>query len=442
MKQSLLTVCVAAIAAGLVLSGPATAQVTAVNGRIAFSVCEYNSTVGDTTCDIWTMNPDGSDQTNLTNTPTVNEFDPTWSADGTKIAFVEGSNGVNRLRAIDGDGTNVASIVDSPRYQFNPSWSPDGTQIAFVRQVPGIVMGLQFDIFVVNTDGTGEVNITNSDFDELHPTWSPDGTRIALSGVRFEQWTDPFTGELGTAAQWEIVTVNPDGSGEQIVSAGDPGTPRALSLEQDWRPAWAPDSSALVFSSQSVDPCCTPWQIWYVRRDGSGVTLLSPDPAFNDGDPTFSPDGTLILFSSDRDGGSDLYTIPVPTLPGSAPLATEAPTAAATAQPTRLTSQGNVSEPSWGREPGSAPPAQATLTVSLQLQTRAGGLVTSLPLGIFCGRDCTETYETGTVVRLFAVPKGGSRFAGWTGACTGSKRHCIVTMNASRTVGARFARTR
>jgi Tol biopolymer transport system component len=158
---------------------------------------------------------------------------------------------------MNGDGTNVVPIIDAPSFQFGPSWSPDGTQIALVRQVPGIVMGFQFDIFVVNTDGTGEVNITSSDFDELHPAWAPDGTKVAFSGVRFEEWTDPSTGEPGTAAPWEIVTVNPDGSGEQIVSAGDPGTPRAQALEQDWRPAWAPDSSALVFSSQGVDPCCT-----------------------------------------------------------------------------------------------------------------------------------------------------------------------------------------
>jgi len=437
MKQPL-CLWVAAVAAALVLPVSAMAQVTAVNGRIAFNVCEYNSTIGDRTCDIWTMNPDGSDQTNITNTPDLNEFSPAWSADGTKIAFVEGFTGVNRLLAMNADGTNVAPILDAPRFQFDPSWSPDGTRVAFVRQVPGIVMGLQFDIFVVNADGTGEVNITDSDFEELHPAWSPDGTKIAFSGVRFEQTTDPVTGDPVTSAGYEIVTVNPDGSGEQILSAGDPGTPRAQSLEQDWRPAWAPDSSALVFSSQSVDPCCTPWQIWYVRRDGTGITLLSPDPAFNDGDPSFSPDGTLILFSSDRDGGSDLYTIPTPTLTGPAQLTAGALPAAPATEVTRLTSQGNVSDPSWGRDPGTTPPAQATLTVSLLLQPGAGGLVASLPRGIFCGRDCTGTYKTSTVVRLLAVPKIGSRFAGWTGACAGSRLFCIVTMDASKNVGAQF----
>ncbi len=81
-------------------------------------------------------------------------------------------------------------------------------------------------------------------------------------------------------------------------------------------------------------------------------------------------------------------------------------------------------------------------TVSLKPPPRAGGLIASVPLGIFCGRDCTETYETGTVVTLFAVAKSGSRFARWTGARSGSKALCILTMNASKNVRAQFVRAR
>ena len=76
-----------------------------------------------------------------------------------------------------------------------------------------------------------------------------------------------------------------------------------------------------------------------------------------------------------------------------------------------------------------------TLTVS-----RAGagsGQVRSVPAGIKCGTDCTESYTSGTVVNLTATPVSGSTFAGWSGACTGTGV-CAVTMNAVQAVTATF----
>ena len=155
--------------------------------------------------------------------------------------------------------------------------------------------------------------------------------------MRFEQSEDPITGLPITLAQYEIVTVNPDGSGEQILSVGDPGSIRARLLEEDRAPAWSPDGQSLVFMSQSVDPCCTPWQIWSVASNGTGATVVSDNPAVDDMWPSYSPDGTLIVFSSTRDsttGQSDIYTLPA----AGAGLAVERLAASAT----RLTSVGTA----------------------------------------------------------------------------------------------------
>jgi hypothetical protein len=81
----------------------------------------------------------------------------------------------------------------------------------------------------------------------------------------------------------------------------------------------------------------------------------------------------------------------------------------------------------------STPPAR-TLTV-----TRGGtgsGKVSGQ--GIDCGSDCTEQYPSGTQVTLTAAPATGSVFGGWSEACTGTATTCTITMDASKSVSARF----
>jgi hypothetical protein len=78
--------------------------------------------------------------------------------------------------------------------------------------------------------------------------------------------------------------------------------------------------------------------------------------------------------------------------------------------------------------------------------TRHGtGTVTSVPAGINCGSDCSDTYASGTVVTLEAVDGmvGGLEwvFTGWSGACTGHTYTCNVTINAAKSVTATFRRT-
>ena len=76
----------------------------------------------------------------------------------------------------------------------------------------------------------------------------------------------------------------------------------------------------------------------------------------------------------------------------------------------------------------------------LQLQVAktggGGGMVTSEPSGISCGPTCAASFARGTKVALRAQPDPGSRFAGWSGACSGDT--CSVTLQAAASVGARF----
>jgi hypothetical protein len=78
-----------------------------------------------------------------------------------------------------------------------------------------------------------------------------------------------------------------------------------------------------------------------------------------------------------------------------------------------------------------------TYRLTVRRLGRGSGKVKSSPAGIHCGAICAHAYGDGTVVTLTAKPSITSRFAGWTGACTG-RRDCTVTMNQARTVRATF----
>jgi len=327
---------VVAFAIPFLFSLPVLGQSVGSNGKIVYTV-DMGSP--DFTTDIWVMNADGTNQTNLTNTPAISERGPIWSPDSTRIAYVVSDNVFSSVWVMNADGTGQARVSTSAGDEFGPTWSADGTKIALVRVVPGISITSQFDIFVVALDGSSDVNITNSDFDELEPAWSPDGTKIAFAGAR----------EGGVFVTWQIVTVNPDGTGEADL----------IVMEHENRsPAWSPDSTMITFMAQFNNPCCGTWQIWAMNKDGSGQTNLSNDTTVDDMWPSWSPDGTLITFSSTRNstccGETNIFSMPAPAhLPLAAFGAQPTVEAATTPTVTQLTTNGASTDPNWGKKAAS-----------------------------------------------------------------------------------------
>ena len=109
--------------------------------------------------DIHVMNSDGTNQTRLLNSVTMSGWDPSWSPDGAKIAFTSGSGGGQYdVFVINSDGSGLVNLTDNyvgpPDYtridDEEPAWSPDGTRIAFLRKV-----GIPVRLFAMNADGSG-----------------------------------------------------------------------------------------------------------------------------------------------------------------------------------------------------------------------------------------------------------------------------------------------
>jgi hypothetical protein len=94
------------------------------------------------------------------------------------------------------------------------------------------------------------------------------------------------------------------------------------------------------------------------------------------------------------------------------------------------------------------PPAIVTLNVSqaptfaltVVRQGTGTGVVTSSPVGINCGSDCTDTYTKDTQVTLTAAPASNAAFAGWSGGCTGTALTCVVNMDGVKNVTATFVK--
>lgn len=261
--------------------------------RITFSRFLVN--VGE---QIYSMNPDGSDQVNISNSPgqedetpaisprdghvvfsrgggysgalytmasdgsgpsalpppPAGSFDvqPAWSHNGQHIAF----NRFYQIWIANADGTGAKPLMDysQPPYALDhaPSWSPDGKQIAFWRERGGSSAIMKVNV----APGSSPTNITDGSYYDGFPVFSPDGARIAF-------WRNDGN-------QGAIWTISADGQG-QATNVSKPDSPHGV---MDYIPFWSPDGAEIAFSRTSY----VNWDIWIMSNDGSNQRNVSKGP--------------------------------------------------------------------------------------------------------------------------------------------------------------------
>ncbi|MCE5249036.1 InlB B-repeat-containing protein [bacterium] len=258
----------------VILSGDMT--VTANFERDSSKIAFYSS--GSGYSGIRVMNADGSGVSSIL---AYNSYRPSWSPDGTKIAFdtMPGGNLGYEVFVMNADGSGQVNLTNSGAYEYSPAWSPDGTKIAFVSDRDG-----RQQIYVMNTDGSGQVNLSNNNAYDSYPAWSPDGSMIAFYSQR-------NTG-IG------ICVMNADGSGQHII----PGTNDS---SWDSRLSWSPDGSKIAYASANNI-------VIYVVNVNVNLVLKNITNGSNPGDasaPSWSPDGAKIAYRTGGSSGGEIYVV-------------------------------------------------------------------------------------------------------------------------------------
>jgi dipeptidyl aminopeptidase/acylaminoacyl peptidase len=216
----------------------------------------------------------------LTNHPGF-DYQPRWSPDGRRIAYVSVRENRQVIFTMRADGSELTQLTADGVQNSEPSWSPDSRQIVFRSERDG-----NPNIHVMNADGSDQRALTTDPRAEAGPAWSPDGTRILFSAVVASGRSDLFV-------------MNADGSGQRQMTRSPVGSSR-LGF-------WSPDGSRIAFATNRDGN----EEVYVVAADGSGERNVSNHPAA-DLPVGWSADGQQLFFLSTRDrAGRDLYRMKV-----------------------------------------------------------------------------------------------------------------------------------
>jgi len=208
----------------------------------------------------------------ITNAP-YHEVDPEWSPDGQHIAISAWtSQWYHDVITMNSDGSNQQHLTSTPLlHERMPSYSPDGSQIAYSKGTVDTTHGDgDYDIMIMNSDGTNKTQVTSSSFDEKTVTWSPDGSKLYFGSDR--------------DGNYELWSVNPDGSNLAQLTDG---------LSMVFNPAVSPDGTKIAFSSDATGS----YEIMMLDLGSGTISQVTSEPAHHSLHPSWNPDGSLLTYT-------------------------------------------------------------------------------------------------------------------------------------------------
>ena len=244
--------------------------------------------------EVYIMNPDGSEQVNLTQ-HRAQDLEAVWSPTGEKILFVSDRGGVRDLYLMDPDGTNVRRVFKSKieEWRTKPTWAPDGKQFTYER-----VNRTQFTVWLyIATLGEQEEALL---VEGTSPSWSPDGTEIACIVKGRLTFINVHTQNL-----------------KQLL-------PKEATAWQR-HPSWSVTGDKLAFAwNKKPWPPILPGEhipnewldaetIYIINRDGTGLQQLVEEAGPYAQYPALSPSGDEVIYTQEVNGFLQIFKVDVNT---------------------------------------------------------------------------------------------------------------------------------